>query len=103
MAAAAAFAKSWPQRWRGGRRMNKRLLPFIGCRSQSSQRGARRNQRIRILAHHFTWVTQIADVVRRLLREAVVELARLNRTGLDAHALAGKSRRDRARTGAMAL
>ncbi|MEA2647572.1 MAG: hypothetical protein QOG61_7 [Candidatus Binataceae bacterium] len=83
--------------------MNKRLLPFIGCRSQSSQRGARRNQRIRILAHHFTWVRQIVDVVRRLLREAIAELARLNRTGLDTATLTGKSRRDRARTVAMAL
>jgi hypothetical protein len=83
--------------------MKMGLFLFIGCRSQTSQRGARRNQRIRILAHHFTWVTQIADVVRRLLREAVVELARLNRTGLDPHTFAGKSRRDRARTVAMAL
>jgi hypothetical protein len=83
--------------------MNRGLFLFIGCRFQSSQRGARRNQRIRILAHHFTWVTQIADVARRLLREGIVELARLNRTGLDTATLTGKSRRDRARTVAIAL
>jgi hypothetical protein len=41
--------------------------------------------------------------VRRLLREAIAELARLNRTGLDTATLTGKSRRDRARTVAIAL
>ena len=61
------------------------------------------NQRIRIRAHHTTWAARIADTVRRLLREAVAELARLNRAGLEADKLIGKSRRARARTVAEAL
>jgi hypothetical protein len=61
------------------------------------------NSRIPIGAHHTTWAARIADTVRRLLRESVAELARLNRVGLEADKLIGKSRRDRARTVAAAL
>ncbi len=61
------------------------------------------NQRIRIRTHRTAWVTQIADAVRRLLRESVAELARLNRAGLEADTLIGKSRGYRARTVAAAL
>jgi hypothetical protein len=60
------------------------------------------NRRIRIYANH-TWATQIADAARRLLREAVAEIARLNRAGLGADMLVGKSRRDRARIVATTL
>jgi hypothetical protein len=61
------------------------------------------NTRIPIGAPHTTWAARIADTARRILREAVAEIARLNRAGLDDHTLAGKSRHDRARTVAAAL
>jgi hypothetical protein len=60
------------------------------------------NRRIRIHTNH-TWATQIADAARRILREAVAEIARLNRAGLEANMLVGKSRRARAQTVAAAL
>jgi hypothetical protein len=60
------------------------------------------NRRIRIHANH-TWATQIAEAARRILREAIAEIARLNRAGLDTNTLVGKSRRDRAQSVAAAL
>lgn len=60
------------------------------------------HQRIPDSAHR-TWAARIADAARRILREAIAEIARLNRTGLDADTGIGKSRRDRARTVAAAL
>lgn len=59
--------------------------------------------RIPIGARSPSWTAQIAATARRILREAGAELARLNRAGLGADALAGKSRSDRARTVAAAL
>jgi hypothetical protein len=49
------------------------------------------------------WVQRIATTVRSILGQAGAELARLNRAGLNAEALAGKSRRDRARAVMAAL
>ena len=59
--------------------------------------------RIPIRARSAAWTAQIAATARRILREAVAELARLNRAGPGVDALAGKSRSDRARTVAAAL
>jgi hypothetical protein len=59
-------------------------------------------RRIRIHANH-TWASQIADVARRLLREAVAEIARLNRAGLEVDTIIGKSRRARAQSVVAAL
>jgi len=52
---------------------------------------------------HTKWAAQIAVTGRRILREAVAEIERLNRTGLDADWLIARSRRDRARIVAAAL
>jgi hypothetical protein len=61
------------------------------------------NTRTPIGAHRITGAARIAEAARRILREAVAEIARVNRTGLDTATLTGKSRRDRARTVAIAL
>ena len=61
------------------------------------------NQRIRGSAPHPTWAARIVGAGRRILAEAVAEIARLNRAGLDADTLIGRSRRDRVRIVAAAL
>jgi hypothetical protein len=43
------------------------------------------------------FIRDVFATARRIVREAGAELARLNRVGLSAEALAGKSRRARAR------
>ena len=48
-------------------------------------------------------VGQFAAIARRIMREAGAELARLNRAGLSAEALAGKPRSARARLVTAAL
>jgi hypothetical protein len=50
-----------------------------------------------------TLISAIFALIARIFNEAGAELARLNRLGLPNDALAGKSRRERARTVADAL
>ena len=61
------------------------------------------NRRLQLPANYSGWVAGIANVARRLVREVVAELVRLNRTGLAADTPVGKSRSDLGRIVAAAL
>lgn len=61
------------------------------------------HQRIPGGSRHTKWAARIANAGKRILREAIAEVARLNRAGVDADRLIGRSRRDRARIVAAAL
>lgn len=73
------------------------------CKPQRSQWGGDINRRMQLTTNLGEWAARMANAARRVLREAVAELVRLNRAGLAADELIGKSRSDRGRTVAIAL